>query len=294
MASVWQVTCMTIISVQSHVSNGYVGNSAAVFAMQRLGLEVCPVHTTLLAHHPGLGGFQGMITPDETARTVLSGLRELGVYAECRALLSGYLGTVAIGEAVLDAWRDIKRAAPDALYCCAPVIGDCDEGVYVDAALTDFFRDHAVPCADIIIANAFEAELLTDHRIGDAGQARRAAEAIIEQGPSIAIITSVPLPSSDGDELGNLLVGPDGAGIIRTAKLPLAVKGAGDFMAALWLARFLQTQESLLALQSAVAGTQAVIEKVQDHPMQALSIIEWADHWIAAMENFSSQQIEPC
>ena len=52
---------MNILSIQSHVAYGHVGNSAAVFALQRLGCEVWPIHTVLFSNHPGHGGFRGEI-----------------------------------------------------------------------------------------------------------------------------------------------------------------------------------------------------------------------------------------
>src|SRR5690349_1486037 len=122
---------MNLLSIQSHVAYGHVGNSAAVFALQRMGVEVWPVHTVQFSNHPGYGGFRGQAFDADLIRNVVQGIDERGVLGECDGILSGYLGDAATGAAVLDAVARVKRANPAARYCCDPVIGDADSGVYV-------------------------------------------------------------------------------------------------------------------------------------------------------------------
>ena len=52
---------MNILSIQSHVAYGHVGNDAAVFPLQRMGVEVWPIHTVQFSNHTGYGSFTGRV-----------------------------------------------------------------------------------------------------------------------------------------------------------------------------------------------------------------------------------------
>ncbi len=283
---------MGVISVQSHVSFGHVGNSAAVYPMQRLGVEVWPVHTTLLAHHPGHGGVHGAMVAPETVGAVLGGLDRLGAFGKCTALLSGYLGSAETGAVLLDAWQTIKAASPGAIYCCAAVMGDREEGLYVDAALPAFFRDSALQLADVVVVNAFEAGLLGGADVVDLDTARECATAIRALGAGTVIITSVPHTESGSNHIGNLLVERAGTWLAHAPRLPVPAKGAGDFMAAAWLARYLAENDSAAALRFAAGAVQSVIEQSGEQPLQELPVIAADDQWQGASGSVHLRKID--
>ena len=135
---------MNILSIQSHVAYGHVGNAAATFPLQRLGVEVWPVHTVQFSNHTGYGAWKGAVFDAPLIRDVVQGIEERGALGECDGVLSGYMGSAAIGEAILDAVARVKRANPTALYCCDPVIGDVGRGVFVREGIPEFMRDG--PC----------------------------------------------------------------------------------------------------------------------------------------------------
>jgi pyridoxine kinase len=137
------MAAMAILSIQSAVAYGHVGNAAAVFPLQRLGFEVWAVDTVQFSNHTGYGAWRGRAWDAATIAEVIRGIAELGVLGDCAAVLSGYLGEPALGEAVLDAVGLVKQANPGALYCCDPVIGDDGRGVFVRPGIAEFFRDHA-------------------------------------------------------------------------------------------------------------------------------------------------------
>src|SRR5260221_212315 len=182
---------MNILSVQSAVAFGHVGYSAAIFPLQRLGFEVWPVNTVAFSNHPGYGSWRGRICPAELVAELLAGIAERGVLGRCSAVLSGYLGTVETGVATLDAVIEIKRANPNALYCCDPVIGDRAGGAYVGPGLAAFFRDRALAQADLATPNHFELEQLTERRVASLADAILAADALKMIGPRIVLITSL-------------------------------------------------------------------------------------------------------
>ena len=151
---------MIILSIQSHVAYGHVGNSAAVFPLQRIGVEVWPVHTVQFSNHTGYGAWRGCAFSAEAIRSVVEGIEERGVLGECDGVLSGYLGSADIGEAVVEMVARVKSANPAARYCCDPVIGDSHSGVFVREGVPEFIKERALPVADIITPNQFELDYL--------------------------------------------------------------------------------------------------------------------------------------
>ena len=131
---------MNILSLQSHVAYGHVGNSAAVFALQRIGVEVWPIHTVQFSNHTGYGAWRGRAFDPGLIQELVEGIEDRGVLGRCDGVLSGYMGSAAIGTAILDAVARMKRANPRAQYCCDPVIGDVGRGVYVQPGIAEFMR----------------------------------------------------------------------------------------------------------------------------------------------------------
>ena len=121
----------TILSIQSSVAYGHVGNSAVTFPLMRMGVEVWPVITVHFSNHTGYGAWRGPLLSAADLRDVVRGIDERGVLGEVDAVLSGYQGGEDIGEMILDAVALVKRRNPAAIYCCDPVLGDTDRGLYV-------------------------------------------------------------------------------------------------------------------------------------------------------------------
>ena len=149
-----------ILSLQSHVVFGHVGNSAAVFPLQRLGCEMLPIDTVQFSSHAGYPGWRGRAFEAALIDELLEGLKAVGALERCDAVLTGYLGKPEIGEAALRALDAVRAANPDAIYACDPVIGDVGRGVYVRPGVPEFFRERALPRADILTPNAFELGFL--------------------------------------------------------------------------------------------------------------------------------------
>ncbi len=250
---------MNILSVQSHVAYGHVGNAAAVFALQRLGHEVWPVHTVQFSNHPGHGRWGGAVLGGGHVAAVLDGLAGLGVLGRCGAVLSGYLGAAAVGPALAETVRRVKAANPAAPWCCDPVMGDVGAGLYVAPGIAAFMREVAVPAADVLTPNQFELELLSGRAIGDRAQALAAARGLRERGPGIVLVTSL---CPDG-AIHNLVAAADGAWTVSTPLLPFREppRGAGDALAALFLGRLLQGHAAPKAASLAVSSLFAVLER---------------------------------
>ena len=182
---------MSVLSIQSSVAYGHVGNAAAVFCLQRLGFEVWPVNTVQFSNHPGYGDRRGRVMTAEEVSDIVQGIGALGAFSHCRAVLSGYLGRAETAAVVLDAVARVKAQREGALYLCDPVMGDAAEGLYVPADVADVIKSHVVAAADIVIPNAFELALLTGRATDSPEDALTAAEALMEMGPGMVVVTSI-------------------------------------------------------------------------------------------------------
>ena len=231
---------MNLLSIQSHVTYGHVGNAAAVFPLQRLGVEVWPVHTVQFSNHPGYGDWRGQVFDAELIRDLVAGIAQRGVLNECDGVLSGYMGGADIGAAILDAVAAVKRANPAARYCCDPVIGDVGRGVFVREGIPEFMRAQAVPAADVITPNQFELDYLSGRASATLIDARDAVKAVHDLGPRAILVTSLHTQETPADAIDLLASDASGCFRLRTPKLPLAVNGAGDAIAALFFAHYLR------------------------------------------------------
>src|ERR1044072_6979733 len=103
---------MCVISIQSQVAFGHVGNSAAVFPMQMHGIDVVAVPTTLLSNRPGYPSLRGRVLDAELVADLLRGIEERGAVETSDMILSGYLGSPGIGAVVADFVACAKARKP--------------------------------------------------------------------------------------------------------------------------------------------------------------------------------------
>lgn len=261
---------LKILSIQSWVAYGHVGNAAAMFPLQRLGAEVWAINTVQFSNHTGYGDWTGQVFAPEATTALLDGIEARGVLGGCDAVLSGYMGDAGTGEAVLDAVRRVRAANPAALYCCDPVIGDTGSGVYVRPGIAELLRERAVPVADILTPNRFELELLAGMACDSVARAADAALALrgrmAQRGgtggrAASVLVTSLDGADTPGDALDLLACGADGCWRLRTERLALAVNGAGDAIAALFLFHMLREGSARTALERAASSVAGVLRE---------------------------------
>ena len=241
---------MQVLSVQSSVAYGHVGNAAATFPLQRLGHEVWPVDTVNYSNHPGFGSYRGGVFHATDIAEILDELDRRGAFHRCDAVLSGYLGAPATGPVLLNAVDRIKRANPNALYVLDPVIGDSEGGAYVADGIAEFFREEALKRADIVLPNLFELEQLSGRPIGDVDTAASAAASLLRQGPTTVVVTGLRHES----QISALLVADGQGWQVTTPLVDIASYGAGDAFAALFLGAWFDLQNGRAALARAVAS----------------------------------------
>ena len=264
---------MPILSIQSHVAYGHVGNSAAVFPLQRLGHEVWPVHTVQFAAHTGYGPPRGQVFEASHIREIIEGIAQRDDFASCAAVLSGYMGSAAIGEAMLDAVSRVKTVNADALYGCDPVLGDVGKGFFVRPDMPDFMRDQVVPQADIVTPNLFELEALTGRTCSTLDDTKSALRALHAKGPRVILLTSAVIDETPRDAVD--MIASDGKSLwrIRSPRLGFSPNGAGDLTAALFLAHYLKERSVPNALALAASSVHAILEATFDKGGGELALI---------------------
>jgi pyridoxine kinase len=281
----------TILSIQSHVVYGHVGNSAAVFPLQRLGCEVWPIHTVQFSSHAGYQGFRGRAFDAAMVDECVAGLGAIGVLGRCDGILSGYLGKPEIGEAALRACEAVRDQNPDAVHACDPVIGDVGRGVYVAAGVGEFFRERALPRATILTPNAFELEWLSGLPIGNLVQVRSALAALHSRGPKVILVTSLALEDTPSDTLEMLASDRDGLWRVRTPRLPISVNGAGDLTAALFLFHWLRARSAAEALAAAAASVFGVVAATAAAGGRELAIVAAQDEFTQPTHVFEPETL---
>ncbi len=252
---------MSILSIQSSVAYGHVGNSAAVFPLQRLGIEVWPISTVHFSNHTGYGAWRGPLLAADDLREVLTGVEERGALRGVEAVLSGYQGAEDVGGVVLDAVDRVKAANPAAVYCCDPVMGDVGRGFFVRPGIPEYMRDHVIPRADIATPNHFELDFLTGRRTTGLAAIVDAAGALRSKGPQTVLVTSLVHDAMVPGTLDMLAVTGEGAWLVSTPLLPLSVNGAGDLTAALFLAHLLRGGSAAEALARTASSVFGVLEE---------------------------------
>lgn len=268
---------MNILSIQSSVAYGHVGNSAAVFPLQRLGFSVWPVITVHFSNHLGYGAARGPVLASEDVADVILGIEERGVMAECDAVLSGYMGDASIGSVIVDAVARVRRHRPDAAYCCDPVMGDVGTGFYVRPGIPEFMRDRAVPAATLVTPNQFELEYLTNMAATDLDTVLAAADKVRAMGPDVVLVTSLRRQDGPADRIEMLAVAGQGAWLLSNPLLPVDVNGAGDATAALFLAHWLTDRSIDTALSKTAESIYSVLERTLSAGTREIQLIAAQD-----------------
>jgi pyridoxine kinase len=285
-----KLNAMNVLSISSHVAYGHVGNAAAIFALQRLGIEAWPVHTVRYSNHPGHGRFRGTATGGSEVAELVAGLDEIGILAECDAVMSGYLGDAGTGKAVRDAVALVKRRNPNAPYLCDPVMGDVESGYFVPEGVRDEVRS-AVTSANIVTPNAFELEALTGTAAKSLDDTLAAARHLHDLGPEIVIVTSLEWEPAS---IATVVSARTGAWMVTTPRIDLGRRadGAGDLLAALFLGHYLRDRDPASALAAAVSSVFGVLAAARAGGHRELPLVAAQSELVAPTRLFEADTVE--
>jgi pyridoxine kinase len=280
-----------ILSIQSVVAYGHVGNSAAVFPLQRIGVEVLPVYTVNFSNHTGYGAWRGPLIPPADVAEVLTGVEERGVFPRIDAVLSGYQGSEGIGDVIVDAVKRVKAANPDALYACDPVMGNAKSGCFVAPAIPELLRERVVPVADIITPNQFELGFLTRTEPDTLESTLDSVDAAQAMGPRTILVTSVERPDREPDTLEMLVADDSGAWIVQTPLLPMKANGSGDVTAALFTAHYTRTRDAADALARTASSVFDLLQNTLDSGERELQLVESQESYAHPRLQFDVRQV---
>ncbi|WP_425068457.1 pyridoxal kinase PdxY [Reyranella sp.] len=287
---------MRFLSLQSHVAYGYVGNRAAAFPLQRLGHEVWAVNTVEFSNHTGYGAWRGRAASAQQVSEIVQGIEALGQFSRCDGLLTGYVGDAALADVVLDTARRVRAANPRAVWCCDPVLGDIDTGIYVKPGIDTFFRERAIPAADLVTPNHFELEHLTGRTVSTMDEALAAARTLLQgerPGPRLALITSLRRADASADTIEMVAVTREAAWRVATPMIgfEIAPNGTGDAVAALFTAHWISGDEIADALGKAASSIFAVLEATRAMGERELQLVAAQDRLVAPPRAFKAERL---
>ena len=200
-----------ILSIQSQVVYGCVGNQAATHIAHLLGKSISCIPTGLFSNHKGHSHYTSF--PVDILHLV-SGLRKNHIFPKSfNRVHIGYLGTVKIAQDVYDLIVEIKLNNPDCIVIIDPVLGD-NNRLYVESDLIAFYKNKLCLLADILTPNDFEAELLGDM-------------------PSIPLRIITSKYSSDTELTLQAIINNTDSFAITFPKVPGWFCGTGDIFAAI-------------------------------------------------------------
>ena len=280
-----------ILSIQSAVAHGHVGNSAAVFPLQRIGVEVLPVNTVNFSNHTGYGAWRGSLITPEDVHDVILGIEERGVLPQIDVVLSGYQGGTGIGDVIVDAVRRVKAANPTAIYACDPVMGNAKSGCFVAPEIPVLLRDRVVPAADIITPNQFELGFLTGTEPLTLEATLDSVDLARAMGPATVLVTSVERPDREPGTVEMLAVDGAGAWIVQTPHLPFKANGSGDVTAALFSAHYRATGDAAVALERTASSVFDLIELTYQSGERELQLVQAQNVYAHPRMQFSATRV---
>lgn len=266
---------MNILSIQSAVAYGHVGNSAAVFPLQRIGHEVWPVHTVNFSNHTGYGAWKGPVLPADDVAAVIAGVEERGAFPLVDAILTGYQGAPTIADVIIDTVARVKESNPKAIYACDPVMGNAKSGCHVADEIPPMLRSKVVPVADIIFPNQFELGYLTERDVTDLDSTLAAVEAARDMGPETVVVTSVERPeTAELDVMEMLVANSEGTWMVQTPRLPMKRNGSGDVTAALFTGHLLNSADPADALEKTASSVYDMLRLTFEADSRELKLVE--------------------
>lgn len=273
----YKIPSMTILSIQSHVAYGHVGNSAAVFPLQRAGHEVWPIHTVNFSNHTGYGDWGGLMISAADVTAQVDGVERRGVFPHIDAILSGYQGGPDIASAIIYAVTRVKAENPQALYACDPVMGNEKSGCFVSEEIPPLLRDKVVPVADIITPNQFELGYLTSQKVETLNETLEAVKIAQDMGPQVVLVTSVRTEDTPADHIDMLAVDGEQVFRVRTPFLPFKRNGSGDVTAALFTGHYVETGDAAIALQRTASSVFELLEATFEADEKELQLVQVQD-----------------
>ncbi|MCL1922387.1 MAG: pyridoxal kinase PdxY [Propionibacteriaceae bacterium] len=281
----------TIVSIQSSVAYGHVGNSVAAFALMRMGVETYPVFTVHYSNTTSYGSWKGPVLSSQDVMDVVTGVDERGALESVNGILSGFQGSTEMGQTILAAKDLVKTRQPNALYCCDPVMGDEGRGMFVAPGIPEFLRDSVVPQADIVTPNQFELDFLTGGETSTTADLLASVDALLDSGPSTVLVTSASVDESAQDSISMVAASQQEAYLVATPRIDQVFTGSGDLTAAVFFAHFLDTNRIDLALGRTADVVYSILDTTTRLGRRELALVQGQDQLVEPSFHFPVRHI---
>ncbi|CDO93113.1 unnamed protein product [Kluyveromyces dobzhanskii CBS 2104] len=258
-----------VLSIQSHVVHGYVGNKAATFPLQCKGWDVDALNTVQFSNHPAYGFLSGFgCRSDDLERIIQDGLLS-GLKIHYDAVLTGYLpdteGLQKIGEVV----SKMCDEDPHLKWILDPVLGDNGK-LYVPEDTVDIYKQ-ILKNGSIYLAtpNQFELEVLTGVDVLDLASLKEALKRFHGLYPKVRylVVTSVNWPAStENDCFVSACTDFTEYWYFTIPKIKAHFSGSGDLFSAIIMDLLLSsdTVQLPLALNKALSLVDGVLRRTYD------------------------------
>ena len=283
-----------VLSIQSHVVFGHAGNSAAVFPMRRLGIEVWPLNTVQFSNHTQYKeGWKGMVIPPEQLVEVAQGIENIHMLPRCDAVLTGYIGSADQGGKILDIVARTKAANPDAWFFCDPVMGHPEKGCKVAPGVAEFHRDHSVDAADMMSPNVLELGKMVEREIDDVAGCVAAARELIARGPRLILVKHLAYAAADPNAFEMILVTRDESWhisrpLIEFDRHPV---GVGDLTSGILLASLLKGTEVRAALEFTAASVYEIMLATKEAGEYELQLVAAQERLAKPQHHFEAVRL---
>ena len=281
----------TIMSIQSSVAYGHVGNSAAAFTLMRMGVETYPVFTVHYSNTTSYGSWRGPVLSASDVMDVVTGIDERGALAEVDGVLSGFQGSEAMGNTILEAVELVKKRNPKAVYCCDPVMGDVGRGMYVAEGIPEFLRDKVVPRAEIVTPNQYELDYLVGRETRTLSDLLEAVDALIARGPRTVLVTSAVAEDTPPDSISMVAATRDEAWLVSTPLIDQVFTGSGDVTSAAFFARLLSTGRLDLALKDTADIVYSILAATAEAGRRELALVQAQDQIVNPSHHFEVTRV---
>ncbi|XP_011498686.1 PREDICTED: pyridoxal kinase [Ceratosolen solmsi marchali] len=251
-----------ILSIQSHVVAGYVGNKSATFPLQLLGFEVDAINSVQLSNHTGYKVIKGQVLNSEDLVDLMDGLIENNI-DHYTHLLTGYVGSASFLRQIAQVVQKLKSKNPKLLYVCDPVMGDNGK-MYVPEELKEIYKNEIIPLADIITPNHFELELLLNRKIHTLSEIKDSLQELHKLGIRTIAVSSTYL---DGKLISIVSSTTDEVIKIEIPQISAIYTGSGDLYAALFLAHSYLQNNLKLALENTINSLHDVLLKTYEYSL---------------------------
>ncbi|MFC0323803.1 pyridoxal kinase PdxY [Gallibacterium melopsittaci] len=283
-----------VLSIQSHVVYGYAGNKAAVLPMQLLGVDAWALNTVQFSNHTQYQRWKGMVIPKEQIAGITQGIIDIGALAECDAVLSGYIGAAEQGQEILNTVNTVKKANPNAIYFCDPVMGHPDKGCVVAPGVAEFLVKDAMSQADIIAPNLVELRELSGLVVENFAQALAAIEAILAKGPKTVLVKHLSKVGQDPNKFEMVLATQKGMWHISRPLHEFVGRdpvGVGDMTSAIFLANLLNGKSEIEAFEHTANAVNDVMTVTKESQKYELQIIPARNYIVNPISQYKAVKI---